>query len=315
MVLACFIGSVQLPIAVMMEGAAEYISGNTSSLPAMLLELRFSRALAAFSIGASLSLAGCMMQVLLRNPLADPYVLGVSSGASVGALLAMLFLGAAWHISTGAFIGAVLISLLLYLFARRDLRGGHSQAGRSASLILTGVILSAWCGALVMLILTLAADTNLRGMIFWLVGDMSGVKQSWLPWAVLILSLLFAMRAARSMNLLALYDRYAITLGVRVDALRQALFVCAALLTASAVAIAGNIGFVGLIIPHACRYAWGSDHRVLIPASCLTGGVFLVIADTLARSLFAPQQLPVGIVTAMLGVPVFLWQLHKQGRL
>ena len=280
----------------------------------MLLELRLSRALAAFATGAALALAGVMMQSLLRNPLADPYVLGVSGGASVGALTAMLLASATWAIDVGAFVGAFLIALLLYFLARRDLRGGTAAEGRSSLLLLTGVILASGCGATVMLMLSLAPDTSLRGMVFWLMGDLSAARTAWLPWIVLAAVLAFALRAARAINVLALYDEAAAALGVPVGMIRKSLFFCAALLTASAVTSAGSIGFIGLIVPHGCRFAFGSDHRVLLPSATLVGGTFLVLADTLARTVIAPQQLPVGVVTAMIGVPVFLFQLHQMHR-
>lgn len=313
LLLACVVGSVGVSLAELAAGFIEILHGAPSSLPAMLLELRLVRALAAYATGASLALAGVMMQTLLRNPLADPYVLGVSSGASVGALAAMLLIGTTVAVDGGAFGGAAAIALLLYLLARRDLRSGQTE-GRAPLLLLTGVILAAGCSALVTLMLSLAPDTSLRGMVFWLMGDLSGARTAWLQWIVLVAALLFAWRMARSVNLLGLYDEVAATLGVQVGALRKGLFVCAALLTASAVSCAGSIGFVGLIVPHACRFAFGSDHRVLLPAATLAGGAFLVLADTLARTLLAPQQLPVGAVTALIGVPVFLCQLYRMRR-
>ena len=312
--LACIVGSVDVTSSEMAAGLIEILRGKPSTMAAVLMELRMGRALAAFATGAALALAGVMMQALLRNPLADPYVLGVSGGASVGALAAMLALSAAWAVDAGAFAGAMVVALLLYLLARRDLRGSTAAEGRASLLLLTGVILASGCSALVTLMLSVAPDTSLRGMVFWLVGDLSGVQMSWLPWLVLIVATLFALRAARSINLLALHDEAAATLGVRVGLLRKGLFLCAALLTASAVTCAGSIGFVGLIVPHGCRFAFGADHRLLLPAATLIGGTFLVLADTLARSLLAPQQLPVGVVTAMIGVPVFLFQLHQLHR-
>jgi len=311
---ACMVGSVGMSMSEMASGLIEIVQGSPTTMNATLLELRLSRALAAFATGAALALAGVMMQTLLRNPLADPYVLGVSGGASVGALAAMLLIGAAWVVNVGAFVGAMLMALLLYLLARRDLRGGAAAEGRSSLLLLTGVILAAGCSAMVTLMLSIAPDTSLRGMIFWLMGDLSGVQTAWLPWSVLIIVGLYGLRFARALNLLAMYDETATTLGVRVGALRKGLFLCAALLTASAVTTAGSIGFVGLIVPHACRFAFGSDHRVLLPSAVLSGGIFLLLADTLARTLLAPQQLPVGAVTAMIGVPVFLFQLHRVHR-
>jgi iron complex transport system permease protein len=311
---ACAIGSVGMSLAEFSTGLIEIIRGKPSTILATLLDMRLQRALAAFATGAALSLAGVMMQTLLRNPLADPYVLGVSGGASVGALSAMLLAGVAWMVDAGAFVGAMTVALLLYLLARRDLRGGAAAEGRSSLLLLTGVILASGCSALVTMMLSVAPDTSLRGMVFWLVGDLSGVQTAWLPWIVLVVAILFAMRTARSINVLALHDETAATLGVRVGLLRKGLFVCAALLTASAVTCAGSIGFVGLIVPHGCRFAFGSDHRILLPASALVGGIFLLLADTLARTMLAPQQLPVGAVTAMIGVPVFLFQLHRMHR-
>jgi iron complex transport system permease protein len=307
--LACAAGSVALSVGELSTAAAESIRGAPATLAATLLELRLARALAAFVTGATLALAGVMMQALLRNPLADPYVLGVSGGAAVGALAAMLFFSAVWMIDAAAFAGAIAVALLLFVLANRDLRGGIVD-GNAPLLLLTGVIVASGCGALVTLMLSVAPDNRLRGMVFWLIGDLSGTPLRWLPWLVLVGALLFAIRMARAINVVALHAEAAATLGIRVGALRKGLFVCAALLTASAVSSAGSIGFVGLIVPHACRFALGPDHRLLLPAATLVGGAFLVLADTLARSVVAPQQLPVGVITALIGVPVFLLQLH-----
>src|SRR5690606_31818648 len=181
-------------------------------------------------------------------------------------------------------------------------------------LLLTGVILASGCGALIALMLSIAPENRLRGMVFWLIGDLSGSSFRWLPWIVLIGALAFAVRAARAINMMALHAENALTLGVNVATCRRGLFVCSALLAASAVSNAGSIGFVGLIVPHACRFILGPDHRLLLPASALVGGSFLVLADTLARTVLAPQQLPVGVITAMIGVPLFLLQLHQLRR-
>jgi iron complex transport system permease protein len=311
LVIAGMTGSVSIPLADMPGALRELLDGSPSSLAATLLDLRAGRAVTAFVTGASLSLAGMMMQALLRNPLADPYVLGVSSGASVGALAALLFMCAAWVVDAAAFGGAVAVSMLLYILARRDLRGGTAAEGGTALLLLTGVILSSACIALVTLMLSIAPDSRLRTMVFWLIGDLSGAPMRWLPWFVLAGSLVFALRSARSLNVMALHAEAAATLGIRVGALRKGLFFVSALLTASAVTNAGSVGFVGLIVPHACRFAFGPDHRVLVPAATLVGGAYLVLADTLARTIIAPQQLPVGVVTALIGTPVFLYQLHR----
>lgn len=306
---ACVVGSVALSLDDLFGALRDLVHGAPSTLAATLLELRLTRALSAFSVGAMLALAGVMMQALLRNPLADPYVLGVSGGSSVGALAALLFFNVAWVVDIAAFGGAVAVALLLYLFAHRDLRGGVAE-GNTSLLLLTGVIIASGCYALVTLMLSIAPDNRLRGMVFWLIGDLSGTQLRWIPWIVLCIALAFAVRVARSMNIVALHAEAAATLGVRVGALRQGLFFCSALLTASAVSNGGSIGFVGLIVPHACRFALGPDHRLLLPTATLVGGSFLVLADTLARSIVAPQQLPVGVITAMIGVPLFLLQLH-----
>ena len=168
--------------------------------------------------------------------------------------------------------------------------------------------------ALVTLMLSIAPESRLRSMIFWMIGDLAGAPLRILPWLVLGGGLLFALRSARALNVLAMHAEGAVTLGVPVGALRKGLFLASGLLTASAVTSAGSIGFVGLIVPHACRFACGPDHRLLVPAATLAGGAFLVLADTLARTVLAPQQLPVGVVTALIGAPVFLWQLHRLHR-
>lgn len=304
-------GSVQIALADIPAALGELAHGKAQTLAATLLDLRLSRALVAFVTGAALALAGVMMQALLRNPLADPYVLGISAGASVGALAALLFACAVWVVDSAAFAGAVTVSMMLYLLARRDLRGGTAAEGGTALLLLTGVILSSACMALVTLMLSIAPESRLRSMVFWMIGDLAGAPMRALPWVVLAGALVFALRSARSMNVMALHAEAAATLGIRVGSLRKGLFFVSGLLTASAVTSAGSIGFVGLIVPHACRFAVGPDHRLLVPAATLAGGTFLLLADTLARTIIAPQQLPVGVVTALIGAPVFLYQLHR----
>ena len=219
-----------------------------------------------------------------------------------------------WVVDAAAFAGAVGISMLLYFFARRDLRGGAAAEGGASLLLLTGVILSSLCMAMVTLMLSIAPESRLRSMIFWMIGDLAGAPLRAVPWIVLIAGLLFALRSARALNVLALHAEAAATLGIRVGLVRKGLFFCSGLLTASAVTSAGSIGFVGLIVPHALRFACGPDHRILIPAATLAGGAFLVLADTVARTIVAPQQLPVGVVTALIGAPVFLYQLHRLRR-
>ena len=273
---------------------------------AVVSGLRLPRALAAFACGGLLALAGALMQVLLRNPLADPYVLGISGGAAVGALLAMLAGLALALINLFAFAGAFAAMLLVFGLARGD--GSWTQT----RLLLTGVIVAAGCSAVVALILSVAPEHQLRSMLFWLMGDLSHAGTPWPALLVLALGLAAALPLSRDLNLLARGDLIARTLGVRVRGLRGAVYVLASLLTAVAVTTAGSVGFVGLVVPHLVRLAVGNDQRVLLPAAALAGGSLLVIADTLARTVVAPQQLPVGVLTALLGVPVFLYLLSRQ---
>jgi iron complex transport system permease protein len=304
-------GSIAVAPGELPDALGQLLRGHADSLAASLLALRAGRALTAFVTGGALALAGVMMQALLRNPLADPYILGISAGASVGALLALLLMSAAATVDAAALGGAGAVAMLLYLFARRDMRGGVAAEGGTSMLLLTGVILSSACMALVTLMLSVAPEGRLRSMVFWMIGDLAGAPLRVLPWIVLGGALAYALRSARAMNVVALHAESAGSLGVRVSALRKGLFFVSGLLTASAVTNAGSIGFVGLIVPHACRFAFGPDHRVLIPAAVLAGGSFLVLCDTLARTVVAPTQLPVGAITALIGAPVFLYQLHR----
>jgi iron complex transport system permease protein len=283
------------------------LAGNGSGTGGdIVLGLRLPRALAAFACGALLALAGALMQVLLRNPLADPYVLGVSGGAAVGALSAMLFSLPLVFVHGGAFAGALAAMLTVFGLARGD--GSWTQS----RLLLTGVIVAAGCGAGVALILSLAPEQKLHSMLFWLMGDLSHAGSPWPALAVAAIGLALVMPIARDLNLLSRGDLVASTLGVKVRSLRAAVYALGSLLTAVAVTTTGSVGFIGLVVPHLVRLAIGNDQRVLLPAATLAGGALLVVADTLARTVIAPQQLPVGVLTALLGVPVFLYLLSRQ---
>jgi iron complex transport system permease protein len=272
----------------------------------VVLGLRLPRALGAFACGGLLALAGALMQVLLRNPLADPYVLGISGGAGVGALLALLFGLPLALVHGGAFVGAFAAMFLVFGLAHGD------TSWTQARLLLTGVIVAAGAGAAITLVLSIAPQEKLHGMIFWLMGDAGQIADPWPPLLVLAGGLAAAMPFARELNLLARGATLAATLGVAVPRLRFGLYVLASLLTATAVTAAGSIGFVGLVVPHLMRLALGNDQRLLLPAAALAGGSLLTIADTLARTVAAPQQLPVGVLTAIIGVPAFLFLLTRQ---
>lgn len=284
------------------------LSGNDPPGADVILQLRLPRALAGFACGGLLALAGALMQVLLRNPLADPYILGISSGAGSGALFAMLLGLPALAIDGMAFAGALGTMLLVFGLAHGD--GSWTQT----RLLLTGVIVAAGGGALVTLMLAIAPEDRLRGMLFWLMGDLSQTVSPWPPLAILAATLILTMPFARQLNLLARGLLQAQALGVAVDRLRHAVYLLASLATAAAVTTAGSIGFIGLVVPHLVRLAIGNDQRLLLPASALAGGALLMLADTLARSLIAPQQLPVGVLTALIGVPIFLFLLSRHAK-
>jgi iron complex transport system permease protein len=272
----------------------------------IVLELRLPRALAAFGAGIVLALAGVLMQALLRNPLADPYVLGISGGAAVGALGVMLAGLTGLAVDTGAACGAFAAMLLVFAVA-------HGPGGWTTTrLLLTGVVVAAGCGAVVSLLLSLSDDLRLRGMLFWLLGDFGYVRT---PWSLLTLALAAipaCLLAARPLDALARGELQARLLGVPVRGLRIAIYITASVLTAAAVTTAGSIGFVGLVTPHLVRLVIGSAHRVVIPAAALAGGTLLVVADLLARTIVAPRQLPVGALTALIGVPLFLLLMRRQ---
>ena len=278
----------------------------------IVLGLRLPRAAAGFAVGGLLALAGALLQVLLRNPLADPWVLGVSGGGALGAVLAM-WAGAGAALVTGAaWIGAAVSTLLLFAIgAGGARRGAVHGAVAPLRILLTGVMLASGWGALLTLVLSLAPDARLRGMLFWLIGDLAGAN-SWLaPVLALAIGLVVAMRLAPALNLMLLGDARAFSLGVHVNRLRLATCLLAALAAGFAVTTAGAIGFVGLIVPHSLRLVLGNDQRGLLPACVIAGGSLVVFADTLARTAVAPLQLPVGAIVSLVGVPVFLMLLVR----
>jgi len=295
------VGSVKISFGNVMAGLFDPAAPSAS----VIRDLRLPRTLAAFACGGLLALAGALMQVLLRNPLADPYILGISGGAGVGALLAIFFgLGVA-GLNGFAFAGALLAILIVFGLAHGD--GSWTQT----RLLLTGVMVAAGCGAVITLLLSIAPEERLRGMLFWLMGDFSqGVNPTYALIGVAVIGLLTAP-LARDLNVLIRGNDTAKALGVSVSMVRIAIYLLASMATAVSVTTAGSVGFVGLVIPHLTRMMVGNDQRVLLPTSMLAGGIFLVLADTLARVLIAPQQLPVGVVTALIGVPVFLYLLNR----
>jgi iron complex transport system permease protein len=286
-----------------------FFSGNASPVQTLLIgELRWPRAATAFAAGGLLAMAGALMQVLLRNPLADPYILGVAGGASVAALLTMLAgLTGIW-IGGGAFVGAMASMLLVFGLA-------HGRGSWTVTrLLLTGVVIAFAWGALISFILAVSPQTQLRGMLFWLMGDLGYARYAWWPLLTLLIGIVLCLPVMRQLNVLTRGMHQAALLGVNTSALQRRIYLLASLFTAVAVTLAGGVGFIGLVVPHMLRLLIGSDHRWLLPSSALLGGSLLVLADTAARTVLAPQQLPVGIMTAAIGVPLFLYLLYQGQR-
>ena len=268
----------------------------------VMLQIRLPRLLAAFGVGGVLALSGVLLQALFRNPLADPYVLGVSGGAAVGAVLALMVGAATVVVQSAAVAGALVAVAVVYTLARN---------GGTPRLLLTGVVIASACGALVTVLLALSDSSRLGGMIFWLAGDLGWATQPWSSVAAAGLAGGIALLVARPLNVLAAGELRARSVGLHMDFWRTALFVACAALTAIAVVSAGTVGFVGLVTPHAMRLTFRTgDHRIVAPASVVMGGTILAAADLLARTVASPHQLPVGAVMALIGAPVFLGLLR-----
>ena len=295
--------------AIGMADAIRAIAGDAPDhIRALVMDLRLPRALTAFGVGGLLAVAGVLMQVLLRNPLAEPYILGSSGGAAVAALLGMLLGWGSALVDLAAFGGAMTATLLVFSIAQ------GTGSWTPTRLLLTGVVLAAGFSAATTLLLALSPDQNLRGMLFWLMGDLSFAyspgRSLWLLAAITIAGTL----VARHLNVLARGELQAAIVGLPVASFRLIIFAVTALATALSVTTVGVIGFIGLVVPHLIRLVVGSDHRIVLPASALAGGSLLVVADTLARTVLAPRQLPVGALTAALGVPLFLILMSRSRR-
>jgi iron complex transport system permease protein len=275
--------------------------------------LRLPRAVAGFACGGLLGIAGALLQVLLRNPLAEPYVLGVSGGAAAFAVFALMAGAAGWVVQGASFAGALLSIALVLGFARGELRRSDSHEA-SPRLLLAGVVLATGWGAVLTLLLTLAPDERLRGILFWLTGDLNGAGDPRPALAALGVALAATVPAAPQLNVLLRGEALAAALGVPTAQLRLRIYLVASLAAAVAVTTAGTIGFIGLVVPHALRLGLGNDQRMLVPASALAGGVAVMAADLVARTIVAPAQLPVGVVTALVGVPAFLSMLMRRRR-
>ena len=301
----CF-GSVHVALRDVWAGLTS--SATTNDWAIIVREIRLPRVLLAILVGAALATSGTALQALLRNPLAEPYVLGISSGAALGAIIALWVGGRVAAASPlAAFLGALATTGWVYLL-------GH-RAGRLASytLVLAGVVTASFLSAAILFVLTLLSTRDVRGMAFWLMGDLSVVTDTQLQvlGPIVVLGFLVLYAFAKDLNVLLLGEEEAAHLGVNVTRVQTVVYLLASVLTGVAVALSGAIGYLALLVPHLARMLVGSDHRTLLPAAALGGSIVLVLSDTLARTVVAPSELPVGAVTAVAGAPVFIYLLRR----
>lgn len=313
------LGAVRIPLSKSWSILLHPILGDrfpgwTVSEASIILDLRLPRTFSGAIVGGALSLAGAVLQALLRNPLADPFVLGISSGAAVGAVLAILvglgstFLGI-YAVPGAAFGGALLTLLLVYFISRVE--------GRvpTQTMLLSGVIISSFFSAIIMFLISITSNEQIHSIMFWLMGNLEYTGSQ----SLLVIFLYFLTGSAvlfllaKDFNILILGEEAASGLGVEVERVKKIAFVFASLIIGAVVSVSGLIGFVGLVVPHVVRLIWGPDHRFLLPASVLMGAMFMVVADTVARTALAPSEIPVGVVTALGGAPFFVYLLRKKG--
>src|SRR5580693_8510355 len=322
MVVALKLGAVPVSLYGLAADLLQVLFHRTSALSSnydlIVIDIRLPRILLSIVVGASLAVAGTAFQALLRNPLADPYVLGASSGASLGAILTLIaepYLAlpltlAALVTPVGAFLGAAVTIAAVYFLGRRE---GQID---SSTLLLAGIVSASFLSAIIMfLISTLSSRGDLRGMLFWLMGDLSVSLQPSLRWVLGIgffVATGIIYTTATDLNLMLNGEKEAMHLGVDVRRVRLVVYIAASLLTGLAVSVSGSIGYVGLLVPHLMRIVFGSDHRILIPTSAFGGAIVLVIADTVARTVVAPSELPVGAMTALAGAPLFIYLLRRK---
>lgn len=301
------VGSVDIPFAAILPSLFGDVSVD-QSVRTIVVDIRLPRLLLAMLVGASLSISGAVFQALLRNPLAEPYILGISSGGTVGAILAIgLGLGfSAFTTPFASFLGSALVMLLVYTIAHR--RGQLD----TNTLLLAGVMIGAFFNAAVLLIIALF-NQELRNSFLWLMGNLSNANMESLAVVapLVVVGSAILLMQSRKYNLIATGDETAIQLGVDVRHIKRLSYILASLITGVVVSVSGVIGFVGLIIPHMCRMMFGPDHRLLMPASILLGGSFMIVADLISRTLLAPTEIPVGAVTAAIGAPLFVYLLKR----
>ena len=311
LLVSVFVGAADLSPG---EVLAALLGQGDETTRTIVLNLRVPRAALAALVGACLALSGAVFQALLRNPLAEPYLLGISGGSAVGAVtVIVLGLGVRlpWLLPLAAFAGAIVAMAVVLRIAL-----GVGGALDTRVLLLAGVVVGAFFNAIILLLLNFADANTFRAAVFWMMGNLSGAtwRSVSLLTAYLVPAALVLMALARPFNLIAVGEDTALYLGVRVGTVRLVAYLTTSLLVAASVAVSGVIGFVGLIVPHGLRLIWGSDHRMLLPASMLAGASFLMLTDTVARTITAPAELPTGVVTALAGVPVFVVLLMRSSK-
>lgn len=312
-VISLKLGAVPMSVTDLVVNLGRVAIGRSDSLPSdqrlIVFEIRLPRILLGILVGAALSVAGAGFQALLRNPLADPYVLGVSSGAALGAIFSLLVAGQTTAaMPFAAFAGAALTIGAVYLLGRR---GGYLD---SYTLLLAGIVTASFLSAAIMFLMTTLPSQDVRGMSFWLMGALSSPTPADLKWLFLVLALSVGAiyTTAADLNLLLNGEQEAMHLGVDVPRVKLVVYISASLLTGIAVSVSGAIGYVGLLVPHVMRLLFGTDYRLLIPTAAIGGAIAIVVADTLARTIVAPSELPVGAMTALAGAPVFLYLLRRR---
>lgn len=311
-VVALSVGATSIPISSLLRVLTGRELVEDESTRTIILSLRLPRILLALVVGGSLSIAGATFQALLRNPLAEPYILGISSGGTLGAIIAITAGMSLPFVTTPifAFVGSGLVMLLVYMLGHR--RGFVDPT----TLLLSGVMIGAFFNAIILVLMSVA-NQEIRTTFLWLLGNLSGASFAW----VLIIGIpsLFAglllVFQSRAFNLISQGDEDAMHMGIDVKAVRRRSYILASLMTGLAVSVSGVIGFVGLVVPHICRLLFGPDHRLLLPSSMLFGGAFLIVCDVLARTVLAPSEIPVGAITAAVGAPLFVYLLKRDVRL
>jgi iron complex transport system permease protein len=311
---ALAIGSEHVPFSQIFAALAAKLMGTESPLSleqdVIVFSLRLPRIALAISVGAALAMAGAAFQALLRNPLADPYVLGVSGGAALGSILAILLAAeVAFAQPLAGFAGAIVATLIVYALGRRD--------DDPARLALAGVVLSTFLSSMIVLVTALANNVKLRQITMWLLGDLSSGSTEGLIFVVIavLIGVTVLITQSRALNLMMIGERDAFALGVETSRVRWIVHLTASLITGASVAAGGAIGYVGLVVPHLVRLAVGADNRLVIPASALAGSLLVLLADTAARTVLSPRELPTGAITALAGAPVFIYLLvRSRGR-